>query len=416
MNIFENIRLALEGLRANKMRALLTMLGIIIGIASVMAISTLGSAMTGSVTDTMNKIGGNNVIVSLAQKDYDSDAVLKEDDTFSLDEIDSFKKLYQSQIKAISLSDSLGNGVMKKDFISSDVTLTGVNPDYLTANNINLIQGRFVSDRDLESQRKVIVIEEQLKTRLVGSNGDPLGLAIQIDTKDTSETYTVIGVYQKQVIDNPLFYMGDESRVECFLPVTTVKSLATSATALQGYTQFTIMANSDVDATAFAKETTDYFIWYFPENSAFTIEATSLDSMAQEATDMLSTLSLGISVIAGISLLVGGIGVMNIMLVSVTERTREIGIRKALGARNSAIRSQFIIESVIICLIGGLIGMVLGALLGLAASNMLNFPSAPPLAPMLIALAFSMTIGVFFGYYPANKAAKLNPIDALRYE
>ncbi|MDK2936923.1 MAG: putative transport system permease protein [Eubacteriaceae bacterium] len=416
MNIFENIRLALEGLRANKMRALLTMLGIIIGIASVMAISTLGSAMTGSVTDTMNKIGGNNVIVSLAQKDYDSDAVLKEDDTFSLDEIDSFKKLYQSQIKAISLSDSLGNGVMKKDFISSDVTLTGVNPDYLTANNINLIQGRFVSDRDLESQRKVIVIEEQLKTRLVGSNGDPLGLAIQIDTKDTSETYTVIGVYQKQVIDNPLFYMGDESRVECFLPVTTVKNLTASANALQGYTQFTIMANSDVDATAFAKETTDYFSRYYPEGSDFSVEATSLDSMAQEATDMLSTLSLGISVIAGISLLVGGIGVMNIMLVSVTERTREIGIRKALGARNSAIRSQFIIESVIICLIGGLIGMVLGALLGLAASNMLNFPSAPPLAPMLIALAFSMTIGVFFGYYPANKAAKLNPIDALRYE
>jgi putative ABC transport system permease protein len=416
VNIFENIRLALEGLRANKMRALLTMLGIIIGIASVMAISTLGSAMTGSVTDTMNKIGGNNVIVSLAQKDYDSDAVLKEDDTFSLDEIDSFKKLYQSQIKAISLSDSLGNGVMKKDFISSDVTLTGVNPDYLTANNINLIQGRFVSDRDLESQRKVIVIEEQLKTRLVGSNGDPLGLAIQIDTKDTSETYTVIGVYQKQVIDNPLFYMGDESRVECFLPVTTVKNLATSATALQGYTQFTIMANADVDATAFAKETSDYFSRYYPEGSDFSVEATSLDSMAQEATDMLSTLSLGISVIAGISLLVGGIGVMNIMLVSVTERTREIGIRKALGARNSAIRSQFIIESVIICLIGGLIGMVLGALLGLAASNMLNFPSAPPLAPMLIALAFSMTIGVFFGYYPANKAAKLNPIDALRYE
>ncbi|PKM71112.1 MAG: hypothetical protein CVU92_10105, partial [Firmicutes bacterium HGW-Firmicutes-17] len=160
----------------------------------------------------------------------------------------------------------------------------------------------------------------------------------------------------------------------------------------------------------------EYFVKGLGALSDFTIQAESLEAMASEATGMLATLSLGISVIAGISLLVGGIGVMNIMLVSVTERTKEIGIRKALGARNSAIRSQFIIEAIIICLIGGIIGVGLGSALGIMGSTLMKFPTNPPFLPMIIALCFSMAIGVFFGFYPANKAAKLDPIDALRYE
>ena len=141
-----------------------------------------------------------------------------------------------------------------------------------------------------------------------------------------------------------------------------------------------------------------------------------MSSMVSMLTEMLSTITLAISIVAGIALIVGGIGVMNIMLVSVTERTREIGTRKALGAKNSSIRTQFIVEAMIICLIGGMIGVALGVLGGVGASKLLGYPAKPSISGIITSLIFSMSIGVFFGYYPANKASKMNPIDALRYE
>ncbi len=159
-----------------------------------------------------------------------------------------------------------------------------------------------------------------------------------------------------------------------------------------------------------------FFGKYYSADSKYTVSANSMESMLSTMTDMLSTVQTAIAAIAAISLLVGGIGVMNIMLVSVTERTREIGTRKALGARSSAIRAQFIVESMIICLIGGIIGVVLGIGLGMVGANILNSPATASVPAIILAVGFSMVIGVFFGYYPASKAAKLDPIEALRYE
>ena len=151
-------------------------------------------------------------------------------------------------------------------------------------------------------------------------------------------------------------------------------------------------------------------------NEDYEISTTTMTSLTESMNDMINTVSIAVSFIAGISLLVGGIGVMNIMLVSITERTREIGTRKALGAKNSSIRLQFIIESVILCLIGGILGIVVGFVLGAIAAVALGYSAAVPVTAVIVATIFSMVIGIFFGYYPANKAAKLNPIEALRYE
>lgn len=155
--------------------------------------------------------------------------------------------------------------------------------------------------------------------------------------------------------------------------------------------------------------------WY-GSNESFEINAMSMESVIESMTEMLSTVSLAIAAIAGISLLVGGIGVMNIMLVSITERTREIGTRKALGAANGSIRLQFIMEAVVICLIGGAIGILLGIGIAAAATSLMGYAVSPSVPGILLSVSFSVFIGVFFGYYPANKAAKMNPIEALRYE
>ena len=177
-----------------------------------------------------------------------------------------------------------------------------------------------------------------------------------------------------------------------------------------------MVAANGVDVTSFVNTVGDFFASYYTYNDSWTVSASSISNLVESMTEMLNTVSLGISAIAAISLLVGGIGVMNIMMVSVTERTREIGTRKALGAPAAAIRMQFITESVILCLIGGIAGILLGLALGAGLSKAVGYAARPSLTAIVVAVGFSMAIGVFFGYYPANKAAKLDPIEALRYE
>ena len=230
-------------------------------------------------------------------------------------------------------------------------------------------------------------------------------------------TYFIVGVYKYTEDSYSSMFSGtddDSIQTDFYIPLDVAKSIAGAGA---GYQSITVVADGTaVNVTSFVDTVGDFFASYYTRNDSWTVSASSLASLLDSMSSMLGTVSLGISAIAALSLLVGGIGVMNIMMVSVTERTREIGTRKALGAPAAAIRMQFITESVILCLIGGIAGILLGLALGAGLSKAVGYAARPSLTAIVVAVGFSMAIGVFFGYYPANKAAKLDPIEALRYE
>ena len=264
----------------------------------------------------------------------------------------------------------------------------------------------------MDNERTVAVVSDVLCENLFG-RVDPIGKTVSVIVGTKVHTFHIVGTYEYQDMGIALGSTDAIPETAMYIPISVAKSINHSAA---GYSSFTVVGKADADAQALLQNTKDFFASYYTRNNSYTATATSLESLMEMMQEMMGTVSLAIAVIAGISLLVGGIGVMNIMLVSITERTREIGTRKALGATNNSIRIQFIVESVIICLIGGVIGIAVGAGLGSFGANLLGYAATPSISAIVTAVSFSMAIGVFFGYYPANKAAKLDPIEALRYE
>lgn len=428
---WENILLALNGLRSNLMRTLLTMLGIIIGIASVIAIMTVGDSINGTVTSSMESIGANNITVSVSriqneQEDtsstgrnfgiFNRNAAMSDEDYLTDEMIAEFQLEFADSLQGVFLSESVGSGTAEEGSLSSSVSITGVNTDYLSNEELTIISGRLLTERDQSEGRKVVLVADDLVDTMFGGDYDnAIGESIDVFINNRYYQYTIIGIYEYES-DHTIAATSESTELPTtvYLPLYAAKEDIRSNV---GYSSFTVATASGIDPETFCEDIENFFnTKYYRNNEDFEISTSSMESMLSSLTEMVDTISLAISVIAGISLLVGGIGVMNIMLVSITERTREIGTRKALGATNSSIRIQFIVESIAICVIGGVIGILIGIGIAAVATKLLGFSVSPSVDGMVLSVTFSVLIGVFFGYYPANKAAKLNPIEALRYE
>ena len=429
MLIWENVKLAFQALLANKMRALLTMLGIIIGIGAVIAIMTVSSSLTNSISDSFQEMGANNITVGLKQTSSTTEtrsnglkfgaanrnSMVEKEDLITDDMLSELKTEFSDKIDAIAISETVASGTVHDGSNTANISISGINSEYFSSDDVTLLAGRRLTSNDNTGKKKVIMISDEVVDQIFdGDSQKALSQKIQVEIDGVYYQYYVVGVY-KYESNNSFSSSSDEDiTTTAYIPILTGKAQTHSD---EGYQQFTVVTKSGIDSVStFATQIENFFAPYYSSNEDYKVSTTTMESMTESMSDMIGTVSIAISFIAGISLLVGGIGVMNIMLVSITERTREIGTRKALGAKNSSIRFQFIIESMILCLIGGILGILVGFLLGAIAASILGYSAAVPVAAIIVAVGFSMVIGIFFGYYPANKAARMDPIEALRYE
>ncbi len=428
MLIIENIKIAFGALLSGKMRSLLTMLGIIIGIGSVIAIMTVSSSLSSSISDSFQEMGANNITTGLRKLEQEEsvkangmkfgavagNSNIEEKDLVTDEMLVGLRQEFQDKIDAIAISENTGSGTAMKGNASANISINGINDEYFASSKTTLLAGRRINASDIKGNKKVIMVSDKLAESLFnGSNESALAQKIVVYSNGKYEDFYIIGVYK---YEENTFSSDSSSNITttAYIPLSVAKELVHSD---KGYSQFTVVTSKDIeDVSLFAEEIEQYFQPYYTGNQDYGISTSTMQSMTESMYSMISTVSVAVSFIAGISLLVGGIGVMNIMMVSITERTREIGTRKALGAKNSSIRLQFITESVILCLLGGILGIITGFILGAIAAHILGYGAAVPLGSIVISVGFSMAIGVFFGYYPANKAAQMNPAEALRYE
>ncbi len=391
MNLLESFRLALDGLRANKARSFLTMLGVIIGVGAVVALVSVGTGASREVTSQVEALGSNLVIVLPANA---RGRDLRTEDAATIEE------RVTGVAHAIPTLRRAATVVWGGRSIDTDVV--GTTEFMPVVQNHPVGQGRFLSSQDTFYRRQVAVVGSKAKEDLFGPR-DPIGQEIYVE----GYPFTVVGVMAEKG-QGGLIVSDPDTQI--FVPVTTFQRIL--GTRRVGAIYVSVAGGSDPDAAVNHIKRLMELRFNDPE----AVEVFSQQQILAAVGNVTGILTILLGSIAGISLLVGGIGIMNIMLVSVTERTREIGVRKAVGAKNRDILAQFLVESVLVSLTGGLIGIGLGVLGSQGISRFGHVPSVVSFGWVMVAFGFAAAVGVFFGIYPAMKAARLDPIQALRHD
>ena len=391
MSLKQSFSLAIKSLMGSKMRSFLTMLGIIIGIASVIALTSIFNGMTSEIINKLESFGTTTVNINISGRGGNR--------RVEPEELQQVADENPDTIVGISPNITM-NATIKYGNENQTTSCLGVNEIYSELKNIEMSSGRFLQYIDVERRQKNCVIGTYVVKNLFGGQ-NPIGETIKIG----GSSFRVIGVMQEKADSE----QGSEDD-KIIIPYTLARTF-TRNSFISNYIMCATDADSVEDATNKVKE---LLLKKYTSSDYFNVTAmSSLIESTEEMTGMMSTVLAGI---AGISLLVGGIGIMNIMLVSVSERTREIGIRKSLGAKRRDIMSQFIVEAATTSVIGGIIGIILGIALSHLLAPLMDIKAVTTVGSVILSFGISAAIGISFGFFPANKAAKLNPIDALRHD
>jgi putative ABC transport system permease protein len=415
MKLIENIKIALRSLAANKLRSVLTMLGIIIGVGAVIALLSIGQGFEASVTESFTSLGTNLLTIFPGRLDDEGGGSARNQgqpltvaDAAALEDI-----LRVPDVAAVApvYADS-GLAVQGKQ--ETFASVEGITPNYRDVRNREVIAGDFLSDADIAGRTRVAVLGYGVAEDLFGE--EEMFFAVGETIKINDVPFRVLGILEEKGVG----FGGNEDDV-ILIPISTAQTRLFSVRAVRGayvvsviYAQVTGEALMDSAADQITEVLRERHRISFKDGDDFTV--LNQADLISVVGDIVAGLTIFLGAIAGISLVVGGIGIMNIMLVSVTERTREIGLRKAIGAKRSDILAQFLIEAIVISIIGGLIGIGLGAGVSFLIANLADFETVVTPGAIILATSFSIAVGLFFGIYPATRAARLSPIDALRYE